>query len=385
VPSQAIAASANKKVKRKVSVRGTVDVTFLILVLLIVTVGLVMLFSASYADAYYRIGNSYHYISKQLVSAVLGVFAMIFVSFIDYRILHKLALPALIISIALTAVTLVMPPLNNARRWIFLGSFTFQPSEIVKFTLALFLAHYISLNYNRMKEFKVGVLVPMAVLGVIALILLKQPHLSCTIIILLIGLTMMFVGGTSLKWFAVGGGLIGTALVVMVLFTDFVSYAYDRIHYWIDPESDPLGAGFQTLQSLTAIGSGGLLGLGLGNSRQKYLYLPEPHNDFIFSVICEELGFVGATLVIILFVLLVWRGFVIAMRATDKFGALLAIGLILQVGYQTLLNIAVVTNTIPNTGISLPFFSYGGTALAMLLAQMGVILSISRFTNMEKK
>lgn len=385
MPSQAIAASANKKVKRKVSVRGTVDVTFLILVLLIVTVGLVMLFSASYADAYYRIGNSYHYISKQLVSAVLGVFAMIFVSFIDYRILHKLALPALIISIALTAVTLVMPPLNNARRWIFLGSFTFQPSEIVKFTLALFLAHYISLNYNRMKEFKVGVLVPMAVLGVIALILLKQPHLSCTIIILLIGLTMMFVGGTSLKWFAVGGGLIGTALVVMVLFTDFVSYAYDRIHYWIDPESDPLGAGFQTLQSLTAIGSGGLLGLGLGNSRQKYLYLPEPHNDFIFSVICEELGFVGATLVIILFVLLVWRGFVIAMRATDKFGALLAIGLILQVGYQTLLNIAVVTNTIPNTGISLPFFSYGGTALAMLLAQMGVILSISRFTNMEKK
>ena len=199
------------------------------------------------------------------------------------------------------------------------------------------------------------------------------------------GVVMMFVGGTDLKWFMLGGVLIGVAIVAAVLIPGVVPYAMDRLQYWIDPWSDPQNKGFQTIQSLYAIGSGGLMGVGIGNSRQKHLYLPEPHNDFVFSVVCEELGFIGATLIILLFVLLIWRGYVVAMRCRDRFGSMLAVGLTTQVGVQTVLNIAVVSNTIPNTGISLPFFSYGGTALVMLLCEMGVILSVSRQTNIEKE
>jgi cell division protein FtsW len=194
----------------------------------------------------------------------------------------------------------------------------------------------------------------------------------------------MLIGGTPMKWFAGGFGAACAAVAGIVLFTPFISYAKGRLDYWLDPNSDPTGAGWQTLQSLYGIGSGGLMGLGLGNSRQKYLYISEPQNDFVFAIVCEELGFIGATIVILLFALLVWRGFVIAMRSPDKFGAMLAVGLTTQVGLQALLNIAVVTNTIPNTGISLPFFSYGGTSLVMLLFEMGIILSVSRFSSIEQ-
>ena len=194
----------------------------------------------------------------------------------------------------------------------------------------------------------------------------------------------MLVGGTKLRWFAIGGGIIIAAIAGAIMIPGVVQYAMSRIEFWLHPENDPLGSGFQTLQSLYAIGSGGLLGLGLGNSRQKYMYLPESENDFIFAIVCEELGFVGAAIILILFALLIWRGFVIAMKARDKFGCLIAVGLTVQVGIQALLNVAVVTNTIPNTGISLPFFSYGGSSLLMLLAQMGVLLSISRSANIEK-
>ena len=200
-----------------------------------------------------------------------------------------------------------------------------------------------------------------------------------------IGIIMLFVGGTDLKWFMIGGLLLAAAVVVIVLIPGVIPYAMSRIQHWRDPWIDPQGKGFQTIQSLYAIGSGGLMGVGIGNSRQKHLYLPEPQNDFIFSVVCEELGFIGATLIILVFVLLIWRGYVIAMRCRDRFGSMLAIGLTTQVGVQTILNIAVVSNTIPNTGISLPFFSSGGTALVMLLAEMGVILSVSRQTNLEKE
>lgn len=236
-----------------------------------------------------------------------------------------------------------------------------------------------------MKTFRYGILPFLIVLGVISGLMVLEPHLSGTILILTIGIVMMFVGGVDLKWFALGVGLLAAGIVVVVMIPGIIEYAQSRLEYWLDPFADPQGKGFQTIQSLLAIGSGGVMGLGLGNSRQKYLYIPEPQNDFVFSIVCEELGLVGASIIVILFALLVWRGYVIAIRAQDKFGTMLSVGLTTQVGLQALLNIAVVTNTIPNTGISLPFFSYGGTALMMLLAQMGVILSVSRRAALEKQ
>ena len=236
-----------------------------------------------------------------------------------------------------------------------------------------------------MKTFRYGILPFLIVLGVISGLMVLEPHLSGTILILTIGIVMMFVGGVDLKWFVLGVAALAAGVVVVVMIPGVIQYAQSRLEYWLDPFADPQGLGFQTIQSLLAIGSGGVMGLGLGNSRQKYLYIPEPQNDFVFSTVCEELGLVGASIIVILFALLVWRGYVIAIRAQDKFGTMLSVGLTTQVGLQALLNIAVVTNTIPNTGISLPFFSYGGTALMMLLAQMGVILSVSRRAALEKQ
>ena len=244
-------------------------------------------------------------------------------------------------------------------------------------------AHIISLNHSRMESFAVGVVPFALVLGAVAVLMLLEPHLSGTVLILGIGAVLMFVGGTGLRWFVLAGvggaGAIGAAIVIM---PDLVPYAASRLSSWLDPFADPLGEGHQTIQSLYAIASGGLAGLGLGNSRQKYLYVPEPQNDFIFSILCEELGFIGAALVVALFLLLLLRGMSIAVRARDKFGALLVVGFVVQVTLQAILNMAVVTNTIPNTGISLPFFSSGGTSLLMLLGEMGIVLSVSRQTDM---
>ncbi len=362
------------------------DLPLLILVLLLLTSGLIALFSASYATAYYNEGNSFAFISRQLLWASVGIVLMLIISHIDYRIFHRLALPIMLASIVMLIIVLFMPPIKGCRRWIFIGSsLNIQPSEVAKFAVIIFFAQLIVVfGEENMKTFKFGVLPFLGTLGVVGVLMVLEPHLSGTIIIMAIGMSLMLVGGTKLKWFAIGGGLVVAAVVVVILTPNLIAYAQDRIEFWIHPESDPLGKGFQTLQSLYAIGSGGLLGLGLGNSRQKYMYLPESENDFVFAVWCEELGFVGAALVIILFALLIWRGFVVAMKAKDKFGCLIAVGLTVQIGLQALLNIAVVTNTIPNTGISLPFFSYGGSSLLMLLAQMGVLLSISRHSNIEK-
>lgn len=366
--------------------RGGIDIPFLMLVFSILTIGLIMLFSASYPYAYYRFQDSFRFISAQLQWAAVGVAVMLAIPFvIDYHILQRLAVPLFIVSIGLLAATLAFKPLNGARRWIIIGSQTFQPSELVKFTLVVLFAYLIARFYDKMKSFRLGTLPFVLVLGLIAGIMLMQPHLSGTILMLLIGVTMMVIGGTNLRYFVVGGAAAGGALVYMVLFTDVVAYAMTRINAWLNPFADLRGDGWQTVQSLYAIGSGGLFGLGLGGSRQKYMYMSEPQNDFIFSIVCEELGFVGAVIIILLFALLVWRGFRIALHAPDKFGAMLVIGLSLQVGYQVLLNIAVATNSIPNTGIGLPFFSAGGTALFMLLAQMGVILAVSRHATLEKE
>ena len=364
----------------RLSVQPAVDLPFLILVLTLVAFGLVMLFSASYAVALYRRGDPYTYIRPQLLYAALGLAAMWVASRVDYHIYHKLAWPLLALSLVLLVVVLFMPEYNGCKRWLVIpGVGTLQPSEIAKFAVVLTFSHIISLNHIRMKEFSVGVLPFGLVLGVVAALMLLEPHLSGTLLILGIGAVLMFVGGTGIKWFlmagAGGAAAIGAAVVIM---PDLVPYAADRLNSWLDPFADPLGDGHQTIQSLYAIGSGGATGLGLGNSRQKHLFVPEPQNDFIFSIVCEELGFIGACAVILLFVLLLLRGITLAVNAPDRFGALLVVGFVVQVALQAVLNIAVVTNTIPNTGISLPFFSSGGTSLMMLLGEMGIVLSVSR-------
>lgn len=385
VPNSKIIQVPTAKKGAEKTKRKSIDLPLLTLVLVLLTIGLVMLFSASYATAYYNEGNSFAFISRQLLWALMGVIIMFVVSRIDYRIFHRLAFIILLVTIALLVVVLFMPPIKGCRRWIFIGSIAnIQPSEIAKFAVTVMFAQLATTFGEKMKTFRYGVLPFMLILGVIGVLMVLEPHLSGTIIIMCIGLSIMLVGGTKIRWFVIGGGIILAALAVVVMIPGVIEYAMSRIEFWLHPESDPLGKGFQILQSLYAIGSGGLLGLGLGNSRQKFMYLPESENDFIFAIVCEELGFVGAALIIILFALLIWRGFVIAMKAADKFGSLIAVGLTVQIGLQALLNIAVVTNTIPNTGISLPFFSYGGSSLLMLLAQMGVLLSISRSANVEK-
>lgn len=359
---------------------GPVDLPFLVLVLALVAFGLVMLFSASYAVALYRRGDPYAYIRPQLLYAALGLGAMWLASRVDYHLYHKLAWPVLGVSLALLAAVLFMPEYNGCKRWLVIpGVGTLQPSEIAKFAVVLAFAHIISLNASRMGSFAVGVLPFGLVLGAVAVLMLLEPHLSGTLLILGIGAVLMFVGGTALRWFLLAGaGAVAAVGAAVAVLPDLVPYAASRLASWLDPFADPLGDGHQTIQSLYAIGSGGATGLGLGNSRQKHLFVPEPQNDFIFSIVCEELGFVGALAVIALFVLLLLRGVTLAARAPDRFGGLLVVGFVVQVAMQAALNIAVVTNTIPNTGISLPFFSSGGTSLMMLLGEMGIVLSVSR-------
>ncbi len=365
--------------------RGKIDLTFLILVFVILTIGLIMLFSASHVEALYREGDSFYYIKKQLVFAVVGIIAMLGIAFIpNYHVLHKFAFPLLIVTEILLVVVYFCPPVNGVTRWIPLpvvGSI--QPSEIAKFAVIAIFAHIISLNHKKMDTFKGGVVPFLPIILTVVPLVLFERHLSGGILIALICAVMMLVGGTKLRWFGLAGGLAGVAAVA-AYFAGLLDSVWSRIEVFIDPFVDPQGDGFQNIQALYAICSGGLMGLGLGNSRQKHLYIPEPQNDFIFAIVCEELGFVGAAIIIILFALLVWRGFVIASKAKDKFGTMLVIGIIAQVGLQVILNIAVVTKTVPNTGIPLPFFSYGGSALLMLLAEMGLVLNISRYSTMEK-
>jgi cell division protein FtsW len=371
---------------KTLSIRSGMDVPFLFLVLTIVVVGLVMMFSASYPNAYYlHNGDSFFFIKNQLIFAIIGIIGMFAISYVDYSYFHKWALPILGVSFLLLLAVLIMPPINGVHRWIQLGSFSFQASEITKFAIVVAFAHFINLNFNRMNTFKYGILPYLIILAPTIVLLALEPHISCVVIVVLLAAGMLFIGGVKLKWFGMVLSTIASALIYLVVFTDKLTYANNRISGWLDPFAPGAGVDtWQTRQGLYAIGSGGLLGLGLGNSRQKYLYIPEPQNDFIFAVVCEELGFVGAVIILLLFALLIWRGMIISMKSKDKFGSLLGIGLTAQVGLQVILNIAVVTNTIPNTGISLPFFSYGGTSLLMLLAQMGIILSISRSSTLEK-
>ena len=383
-----------KRVRKKFrvfSARSGVDRPLFYLILVLLVIGLIMLFSASYAYSYYYFDNSYHFITPQALFAILGLVFMGLISLFDYHHLHKFAFPLFFVTLGLLAAvkvlagTSIAPILNGANRWLYIGPINFQPSEIAKFTLVLIFAHLISINYHKMGTFRYGVLPYLIILLMIAGLILVENHVSATLIVLAIAAVMLFIGGVKLRWFAVAGGLAGAGILYLLLYSDKFSYALERIKGWLNPFNPPEGVDtWQTQQSLMAIGSGQALGLGLGQSRQKYLYLPEPQNDFIFAIVCEELGFVGALVIILLFALLIWRGIVVSLNAQDKFGTMLGIGITAQVGIQVILNIMVVTNTIPNTGISLPFFSYGGTSLVILLCEMGVLLSVSRSSSLDK-
>ena len=368
----------------KFNING-VDLWFAAFVLVLLVFGLVMMFSASYAYAFYHEGNSFYYISRQMIFAVIGVAVMFGVSFVDYHVWHRFAWVVYAVAIILLIMALFYPERAHVNRWVWFGPINIQPSEIAKLAIILLYADY-AVKFRKqiqLHSFLYGILPYILLLIPIVVLLVLEPHLSGTVLCCAIALIMMFVGGTSLKWFAAGGAALGVGLVGVVA-SGLIQYAQARLTVWMDPWSDYLGKGWQTIQSLYAIASGGITGLGLGNSRQKQLYISEPQNDFVFAVVCEELGFIGASLVIILFALLVWRGFVVGLRAPDTFGLLISVGMVAQVGLQTALNIAVVTNTIPNTGISLPFFSYGGSSLVMLLFEMGIIMSVSRQSRLDK-
>ena len=361
--------------------RGPMDIPFLMITLLLLTIGVIMVLSASYASAYFDIqretgGNPTHYFTRQFVFAILGVVAMYLASRMPIAFFRKMALPVLLTALALMVLVLFIgEEVNGARRWIMILGVSVQPSEIAKIAIILFFAKMICHFKNDMGTFKCGVL-PFGIVLVGMIVLLGfQPHLSAAVIIIMIGAIMMFIGGTRLIWF--GGGIVVVSALLALSIAIF-DHSPARITSWLDPFSDPRGAGYQIIQSLLAVGSGGLFGLGLGQSRQKYLYLPEEHNDFIFAIVSEELGFIGATLILILFALLIIRGYWLALHTRDRYSFLVCAGISSLLAIQVILNVAVITNLIPSTGISLPFFSYGGTALLMQMGKVGIILSISR-------
>lgn len=391
-----------KKVLRDLTVeeqlaRGPLDMPYLMLVLILTGLGLVMVLSASAPSSYYEGGTATYYFLRQTGFAVAGVAILYFMSKINYQTLRWMSV--FILAGAFVCLILVLVPglgvkMNSARRWLQLGPIPrFQPSEVAKLGIITYFAARMSKRDTEKKQRwnartpagrilgfldRIGLLelVPYgAILGAAAFLMLKEPHMSGTILILAGGAAVIFAGGVKLYWFiAAGVGAVG-GLYFIITSTDYMT---SRIKLWLDPWSDPLGKGYQAIQSLLSIGSGGLLGLGLGKSRQKFQYLPEEHNDLIFSIICEELGLIGALLILMLFMLLILRGYWLALHARDRFGALLIVGINTLLAVQVFLNIGVVTNLFPVTGISLPFFSYGGTALMIQLFEMGIVLSVSR-------
>lgn len=387
--------------------RGPMDLPFLMLVVMLVGIGLIVVFSASYAAAYYdeKISSPLFYVQRQAIFAGLGLFVMYVVSRVNYQKLRWLSVPMLLGTIVL--LVLVLTPLgvtiNNAKRWLKLllvAGPTYQPSELAKISVIVFFAARLSKRTTEKKHKfstrkfsgrvlnfmeKIGLmeLLPyIGVLGLVLLLVVKEPHMSGTILIMVGAGAVLFAAGINLAWFlGVGGAAVGGLAAIIFL----TPYMTKRVELWLDPWIDPRGKGFQTIQSLLAIGSGGWFGKGFGNSAQKFEFLPEPENDFVFSVAVEELGFVGGALILMLFMLLILRGYWLALHSRDKFGSLLIVGIMALLSVQVFFNIGVVTNLIPNTGISLPFFSYGGTALVIHLAEMGVVLSVSRQIPAPKK
>jgi len=392
-----------------------VDKPMLIITLVILLIGVIMVLSASYARGFYMQSDPLRLFSRQFIFAVTGIFLMFITSRISIRTISRWSMQLLLVSIVLLVLVLFIGiRVNGATRWIGIGgensSLTFQPSEIAKLALILAFAQMAcKLGKEHMKSFKFGVL-PFAIVTLVMIVLLRmEPHLSAIIIVTALAAIMMFAGGTRLRWFLMALAILAAMISGFVYFQlrtvvpeveirevsmetvrenlDLRSLGYEgrRITAWLNPDADPLRDGFQIRQSLNAVGSGGLLGLGLGQSRQKHLYLPEEHNDYIFAIVCEELGFIGAMLILLLFALLIIRGYWLAMNANDKFSSLITIGITSLLAIQVFLNVAVVINLLPATGISLPFFSYGGTALWIQLVQIGIILAVSREIPLTKE
>ena len=361
--------------------RGPIDLPFCLLVLMLIGIGLIMLLSASFPSAYYEDNDPTKYFVKQGIFAIMGVAAMLFIGKINYQRFRALAKPLLYLAIVLL-VLVAIPGIglikNDARRWLGIPrtSFQFQPSEIAKMAVVLYFSDTISKKKDKMNTTRYGVAPYLLILGVISLLMMLEPHLSGTVLILGAGAVLMLVGGINLTW--VAAALAGAGGIAFLMFYGIITYGQSRLAMWQNPWLDARGKGYQLVQSLLSIGSGGLWGVGLGKSRQKYLYLPEEHNDFIFAIVCEELGLIGATIIMLLFAALILRGYWIALHARDRFGSLLVVGVTTLIAMQTFLNIGVVTGLLPTTGISLPFFSYGGTALSIQLAEMGIVLSVSR-------
>lgn len=392
--SAAAAAQQRANVQRRSKQRsgsGMIDISFFFLVIALLVLGMIMMFSASYAWGL-KDGDGLFYIKRQLFSAGVGAIVMLVMANLNYRIwAHWLVCGGgfVVCVLLLIAVLLIGNSAGGAQRWLSLGPVDLQPSELMKAVIVLLFASIIERCGDKMSTFRYGILPYFSLMALVAVLMMMQPHLSGTIIICALGVTMMFVGGSKMSHLVLVGVVGVVALVaVVVLLSVFKDYNYfgNRIQCWLDPFNEQYMADetWQTCQSLIAIGSGGLFGMGLGSSRQKYLYLPESQNDFVFAIVCEELGFIGAVLVILLFAILVFRGFYIASKAKDKFGMMVAVGLTMHIGLQAFLNIAVVSNLIPNTGISLPFFSYGGTAIVMQMAEMGIILNISKHAMLEQ-
>jgi len=365
--------------------RMSIDIWFLVILLVLLAVGLGMLYSASSAQSQYDTGYEFsaRYLKKQAICALIGLVAMVVISRIHPDVWLKLAWPLYGITIALLLLVLLFgQSVNGAQRWINIGGLQFQPSEVAKLTMIVLFARLTKGFGTRAKQFRFGVLgFGAALLGILIPLALEK-HLSAIMLMGMVAVVMMFVAGTDPKWLLMGAA---AAVLFVVVYVSFMGYAGDRITAWLHPEQDPSDTGYQILQSLYAIGSGGLFGLGLGKSRQKYLYLPFQYNDYIFAIICEELGLFGAIVIMALFAALILRGYWLALHAPDRFSTVLCAGVITLIAVQTLLNLGVVTNLLPSTGIALPFFSYGGTALAVNLAEMGIVLSISRFRNSVKR
>ena len=357
---------------------NSVDPVFLILVLVLLGLGLVMLWSASYAQSQYDSGYtvSTRYLQKQAVCALLGLGCMGAFSRISTKSWYAHAWHIYVVAIVLLlAVLAVGKNVNGAKRWISIAGIQFQPSEIAKFAVILVFARLSRVYGPRAEEFRYGVLGFGAALMGILVPLALEKHLSAILLTGMVAVVMMFLAGTRMKYLCMGAAL---AVVFVGVYITFMGYAGDRVTAWLDPASDPSDTGYQILQSLYAIGSGGVFGLGFGRSRQKYLYLPFQYNDYIFAIVCEELGLLGALGIMLLFAALILRGYRIALWAADRFSGMLAAGLTTLLAVQTVLNLCVVTNLLPSTGIALPFFSYGGTALAVNLGEMGIILAVSR-------
>ncbi len=389
--------------------KGTIDIKLFAFVLLMLVIGLVMLLSATYPYAYYYEDDSMLYFRKQCIGAVIGFVFMLFISKLNFNLFREIgAVLGTIVSFALLLIALVMPEYHGTHRYIYIGSFQFQPSDVAKFALILTLACLLDKYHHAVlskKPLQAQVFVKLntlagrpifnysikmiAVCGIIIVLytglVIAGSHLSGAILMMCIGISLLYLGEIRGKWFV--AGIIGGILLIVIAYESGIlkGYMEERITAWLDKDYDPLGARWQTNQALYAIGSGGLLGKGLGNSTLKYLYVSEPQNDMIFSIVVEELGFIGAALIIILFALIVWRGVVIGVNAQNRYGALIAMGVVFQLAVQVILNIAVATDSIPNTGISLPFFSYGRTALIMMLIEFGFVLSVSRTSKIRRR